>query len=204
MHVLYSIGVFLFILLVSPVILLISVIVFLFSGAPVFYTQKRIGYQGKPFIMYKFRTMIHGAETLQGRYKNRNEVKGPVFKIHNDPRFTAVGKFLSHTGLDELPQLWNVLIGDMAFFGPRPLPVLEASKLKPWQKKRQCIKPGILSPWVLHGYHTRTFNEWMTDDITYVQKKRFWYDVQLFFCSLVFMVKLFVREIRNGVLMLSR
>jgi len=139
--------------------------------------------------------MIQGAEKLQCKYKQQNEADGPVFKIHDDPRFTSIGKFLCHTGLDELPQLWNILRGDMAFFGPRPLPTYEAKHLLSWQKKRQCIKPGIISPWVLDGYHTHTFIDWMRSDCVYAQKKNFGYDVRLFFRSLIFMVRLLFQEV---------
>lgn len=145
--------------------------------------------------MYKFRTMYRSAEKDQKKYVKQNEANGPVFKIHNDPRFTPIGSFLSHTGLDELPQLWNVLYGDMALFGPRPLPVSEAKLLLPWQKERQQIKPGILSPWIFNGYHRRTFDEWMRDDCMYVQKKSFFYDTQLFIRSCVFMITLFLQEV---------
>ena len=195
MNIVYSIFVLLLCFFSLPVFLCISLVVLLWSGRPVIYSQKRTGLKGKSFIMYKFRTMIHGADTLQKKYLKKNEVQAPVFKIHNDPRFTPVGKFLSHTGLDELPQLWNVVLGDMALFGPRPLPVSEAFALKLWQRKRHCIKPGILSPWVLDGYHTRTFDEWMHDDCMYVQRKCFVYDTKLFFRSVVFMGMLFAREI---------
>ncbi|MCX8009369.1 MAG: sugar transferase [Patescibacteria group bacterium] len=103
--------------------------------------------------------------------KKHNEADGPVFKIHNDPRLTKFGAFLYHTGLDEIPQLFNVLFGTMAIIGPRPLPVEEARKLKPWQKQRECVLPGIISPWILDGYHKNTFNEWMESNIEYTQKQ---------------------------------
>lgn len=194
MNIVYRIFVLTLCILSLPVLFFVSLAVVLLSGCPIFYRQKRVGLNGAPFIMYKFRTMIQGAEKLQKKYEKKNEAQAPVFKIHDDPRFTSVGKFLSHTGLDELPQLWNVLCGDMALFGPRPLPVSEASLLRSWQRKRECIKPGILSPWVLDGYHKRTFDEWMRDDCAYVQRKDFMYDTKLFFRSVVFMGMLFVRE----------
>ena len=198
MNLVYTIFVALLFFVSLPALFCISIVVLLFSGAPVIYHQKRIGFKGKPFVMYKFRTMIQGADMLQKKYQRKNEARGPVFKIHDDPRFTPIGKFLSHTGLDELPQLWNVVLGDMALFGPRPLPVSEASALKRWQRKRQLVKPGILSPWVLNGYHARTFDEWMHDDCGYVQKKCFLYDAKLFFRSIVFMGTLFCREISRS------
>jgi lipopolysaccharide/colanic/teichoic acid biosynthesis glycosyltransferase len=153
-----------------------------------------MGKNNKSFVLYKFRTMIPCAEKMQQKYKKQNQANGPVFKIHDDPRFTKIGRVLSHTGLDELPQLWNILLGNMALFGPRPLPVHEADKLLPWQKKRHSIKPGILSPWVLNGYHRRTFNEWMKSDCLYVHDKSLLYDTKLFFQSVGFMATLLYRE----------
>lgn len=147
--------------------------------------------------MYKFRTMIIGADGLKKNLWKYNEADGPVFKIHDDPRFTPVGKFLSHTGLDELPQLWNVLKGDMALIGPRPLPVDEARKLTQWQRKRQTIKPGIISPWVLEGYHSRPFREWMKSDVFYVKRKTLWYDTVLCFRLLPYLTHLLLREIKE-------
>ncbi len=141
--------------------------------------------------------MISGAQRLQKKYTKFNEADGPVFKIHDDPRFTPIGKFLSHTGLDELPQLWNVLKGDMAFFGPRPLPVAEAKKLKTWQQARHAIKPGIISPWVFEGYHSKSFVEWMKSDITYAKSKSFISDCILLGKTIVFMGKLFIHEVED-------
>lgn len=162
---------------------------------PLLYRQQRIGRGGKPFTMYKFRTMVVGADAMQKKLLHRNEADGPVFKIRNDPRFTRMGKFLSHTGLDELPQLVNVIRGEMALFGPRPLPVAEAVKLTKQQQERHRIKPGIMSPWVLDGYHSRPFDEWMKSDIRYVKEKSLWYDLILFGRAMVFVGKLLVREI---------
>ncbi len=195
MRVIHTIFVLLLLILTFPLCLAICIVIVCVSGFPILFQQKRIGYKGKVFTMYKFRTMKINSEKLQFKYKAKNEANGPVFKIYNDPRFTSVGKFLSHTGLDELPQLWNVLLGDMALFGPRPLPVSESRKLKHWQKKRYEAKPGIISPWVLEGYHRQTFDEWMRNDCQYVQQKNAWYDTKIFIASCVFMVKLFAYEV---------
>ncbi|OGG29044.1 hypothetical protein A2973_04905 [Candidatus Gottesmanbacteria bacterium RIFCSPLOWO2_01_FULL_49_10] len=173
----------------------IGVLVAVVTGLPILYRQKRMGLGGKPFVLYKFRTMVWGSDTLQDRYHLRNEAKGPVFKIHDDPRHTPLGRFLSHTGLDELPQIWNVLTGDMALIGPRPLPVAEAGKLKAWQRARHRIKPGIISPWILEGYHSRTFDEWMKSDIAYGKKKSPGTDVRLLLRAVVFVARLFLHEL---------
>ena len=165
--------------------------------AHIFFRQKRIGKNGKPFVMYKFRTMRLGAEKEQLSLRKYNESDGPVFKIHNDPRFTVLGKFLAHTGLDELPQLYNVVRGDMALFGPRPLPVSEAAKLTPWQKKRHAIKPGILSPAILTGKYHEEFDAWMKSDIAYAKEKSVRRDVSLALHSTAFLARLLVTEIRS-------
>lgn len=178
-----------------PIQLVISVCVLLTSGFPILFLQKRTGKNGKTFTLYKFRTMIVGSEHEQQRYARLNEANGPVFKIRNDPRYTIFGRFLSHTGLDELPQLINIIDGDMALFGPRPLPVYEAKKLLPWQRERHTIKPGILSPWVLDGYHKKRFDDWMRSDLTYVRNKSFVYDLKLFVRSVFFMLRLLYQEI---------
>lgn len=190
--------IFLFVLLVAalPIMVAIAILIAFIDGFPVFYRQKRTGINGKSFIMYKFRTMVKGADALQKKYARLNEADGPVFKIRDDPRFTRVGRFLSHTGLDEMPQIINVLRGEMALFGPRPLPLAEADKLKTWQQARHTIKPGIMSPWVLEGYHSRPFDEWMRSDIAYANEKSAWGDFVLFGKSIMFMGKLFMREVQ--------
>ena len=144
--VLYLLAVVAIFLLSLPVQVIIVVLIMLTSGFPIIFRQRRMGKKGQPFVMYKFRTMVRDAEKAKRNYVSLNESVGPVFKIHNDPRFTLIGKILSHTGFDELPQLFNVLRGDMALIGPRPLPVSEAKKLKPWMHARQQIRPGIISP----------------------------------------------------------
>lgn len=154
-----------------------------------------MGKNGKPFTLYKFRTMVVGSEHKQRRYRHLNEADGPVFKIRRDPRYTSFGKFISHTGLDELPQLVNIIQGDMALFGPRPLPISEAKKLLPWQQARHAIKPGILSPWVLDGYHKKRFDDWMKSDLAYIKNKSIVYDLKLFIRSVMFMIRLFMVEL---------
>ena len=197
MRVFYGLFVVFLFVVAVPLFLVISVAIAVFSGLPVLFCQRRIGLDGKSFTLYKFRTMIPGAEKLQQRYGKQNEANGPVFKIHNDPRFTSLGSFLSHTGLDELPQLWNVVRGDMALIGPRPFPVAEATKLSPWMKKRDALKPGIISPWIFEGYHNRTFAEWMKSDLAYARQKSFWYDLALAKKAVVLVIQLISRELRG-------
>lgn len=188
---------FLLILLIVAVPLLggIAILIALVDGFPIFYRQLRVGLGGTPFMMHKFRTMVRGADANQKTYTRFNEADGPVFKIRDDPRFTRLGKLLSHAGLDELPQLVNVIRGEMALFGPRPLPIEEAAKLTTWQQKRHQIKPGIISPWIFEGYHRRPFNEWMESDICYAKEKSLWYDLGLFGKAVVFVGRLIFHEV---------
>ncbi len=139
--------------------------------------------------------MVVNAERLKPKLMRYNEAHGPVFKIHQDPRFTKIGKFLSHTGLDELPQLFNVLRGDMALIGPRPLPPEEAIKLKKWQQKRHTIKPGIVSPWVFEGYHSSSFDDWMESDIQYSKNKNLFTDLILTVRAISMFIKLIGKEL---------
>jgi lipopolysaccharide/colanic/teichoic acid biosynthesis glycosyltransferase len=196
--IMYKLFILFLILITLPIQIVISILIVISSGLPILFKQIRTGKDNTPFVLYKFRTMVIGAQNMQKRLKNKNEADGPVFKIHNDPRFTPFGRFLSHTGLDELPQLWNVFKGDMALIGPRPLPINEASKLTRWQKKRHRIKPGIISPWVLDGYHSKPFSAWMKSDIEYTKKKSFMYDLALCFRIVPYLGKLIIREIINS------
>lgn len=143
-----------------------------------FFIQERAGKDGKVFRMYKFRTMYPGAEKDQERYRHFNEANGPVFKIHNDPRFTKIGRWLARTGLDELPQIINVIKGEMVLVGPRPLPPSEEKKIPAkWRMKRRSVKPGITSSWVVSGGHTLKFREWMELDMKDIDKKGSIYDI---------------------------
>ena len=159
------------------------------------YKQKRIGHKGKPFTMYKFRTMYIGAEKDQSKYKNLNEATYPTFKVYNDPRFTRFGKFLSHTGLDELPQFVNVLKGEMALVGPRPLPVSEVKKLDKWMLDRHSVKPGIISPWIFNGYHDKTIEEWMKSDLDYIKKKNPLTDLLYVLRAILLLLNLLLNEL---------
>jgi lipopolysaccharide/colanic/teichoic acid biosynthesis glycosyltransferase len=135
-----------------------------------------------------------GAEKERSKYNNMNEVDGPVFKIRNDPRFTLIGAFLCHSGLDELPQLFNVVLGDMSLVGPRPFPVYEANKIEAKFKTREKVRPGIISPWVLNGCHKMGFNNWMKSDCDYVNKKSLVYDLFLLRRGMGLLVKLVLGE----------
>ena len=154
----YSLFLYIVFIAALPVMGVVAILIWFIDGSPVLYRQRRVGLGGKPFTMLKFRTMKPGAERMKRYYQSRNQARGPVFKMYDDPRFTRTGKLLSHVGLDELPQLMNVIRGEMAIFGPRPLPIAEAKKLKPWMRERHAIKPGIISPWIFEGYHAKPFD----------------------------------------------
>ena len=183
------------VILSIPVMVLISLTIRLFEGLPIFFIQERVGYRGRLFRMYKFRTMKVGAETEQEKYRFLNEADGPVFKIKNDPRFTGIGRYLCQCGIDELPQLFNVLKGEMELIGPRPLPEKEAGQIDEKYKVRQKVKPGIVSPWVFNGYHKLSFDEWMKSDIDYVKKKSLGLDLFLTVRGLLLLVGLLLTNV---------
>lgn len=191
----YTLAIGILFIISLPLCFAIAVMITCTSGLPVVFRQKRVGKDGKTFTMYKFRTMRPGAEKEQQTLLSQNESDGPVFKLRSDPRFTAIGKTLAHTGLDEIPQLYNVLRGDMALFGPRPLPIAEAAKLKPWQKTRHAIQPGIISPAILTGNYHENFDAWMKSDVAYTKEKRFWYDLRLAGRTVRFLTRLLFHEI---------
>ncbi len=178
-----------------PVFAVICLVLFFSQGPPIIFKQKRTGYKGKTFLIYKFRSMIMEAESRKKSLKKLNEVGGPVFKITDDPRFTGVGKILSKIGLDELPQLINVLKGEMSIVGPRPLPLNEADRLSQTDFKRHIAKPGITSEWVTNGSHDMSFQKWMKLDGEYLEKANFFLDLEIaiktIFLILKFMLKLF-------------
>lgn len=141
------------------------------------FSQTRIGKNGIRFKIYKFRTMYPGAQKDQDKYRHLNEADGPVFKIRDDPRYTKIGRWLAKTGLDELPQIINVLKGEMALVGPRPLPPDEEKQIPAkWRLKRRSVKPGLTSSWVIGGSHWLTFGQWMELDIQDIARKNLWYD----------------------------
>lgn len=154
--------------LLAPLFCVIAVLIKLDSKGPVFYTQERLGFNGRTFIMNKFRTMVVGAEAMRSSLAERNEMNGPVFKVRDDPRITRVGKFLRRTSIDELPQLINVLKGDMSLIGPRPLPVQEAAGIYGSARRRHSMKPGVTGLWQVSGRNEIDFDKWMKLDLEYV------------------------------------
>jgi lipopolysaccharide/colanic/teichoic acid biosynthesis glycosyltransferase len=139
--------------------------------------------------------MITTAEKMRKKYLHLNETSFPVFKIHEDPRFTKIGKFLSHTGLDELPQLINVVRGEMSLVGPRPLPVDEAHAIPDKYRRRFSVLPGITSLWVIKGSHKLTFEKWMEYDIEYIRSSSFFKDILILLFTVITICKLLFKKL---------
>lgn len=168
-------------LLLSAVIAIVACAVKFTSKGPVFFSQKRVGKNGELFDMYKFRSMVVNAEELKEKLAHQNEMSGPMFKMKDDPRVTKVGKFVRKTSLDELPQLWNVLKGDMSLVGPRPSLPKEVAQFEKWMYKRLSIKPGLTCFWQVSGRNNIDFEDWMKLDIKYVDERNIWIDIKLIF-----------------------
>jgi exopolysaccharide biosynthesis polyprenyl glycosylphosphotransferase len=165
--------------LLSPVFAAIAAAIRLDSRGPVFFTQERGGLNGRPFRMLKFRTMRVGAEKERAALLQKNEMDGPVFKIRQDPRVTRVGRFLRRTSLDELPQLLNVLFGQMSLVGPRPLPLVETTQLHGSQRRRMSMAPGLTCLWQVSGRNEIGFDQWMALDLQYIDQWSLWLDFQI-------------------------
>ncbi len=163
----------------SPLLLVIAAAIKLTSAGPVLFRQVRVGRFGAPFVMYKFRSMGVDAERQLVGLRERNEQGGPVFKIRHDPRVTAVGRLLRRFSLDELPQLLNVLIGDMSLVGPRPPLPREVTQYEPWQRRRLSVRPGLTCIWQVQGRNDIGFREWMYLDMLYVDEWSFVGDLRL-------------------------
>jgi exopolysaccharide biosynthesis polyprenyl glycosylphosphotransferase len=159
----------------------IAIAIKLSSRGPVFFRQQRSGQNGRPFTLYKFRTMVTNAEQYKHELEAMNEMRGPVFKVTNDPRVTPVGKFLRKYSLDELPQLWNVLRGDMSLVGPRPLPVDEVKRFSDLaHRRRLSVKPGLTCLWQIGGRNKIVdFKEWVRLDLQYIDNWSLWLDVKI-------------------------
>ena len=156
-------------ILLAPVMALIALAIRLDSPGPVLFKQTRVGKNGQPFVLYKFRTMRIGAEEEQEKLAALNEATGPIFKIRHDPRLTRVGRVLRRSSLDELPQLYNVLRGEMSLVGPRPPLPKEVEQYQEWHKKRLEIAPGLTGLWQVSGRSELTFDEMVLLDIYYIE-----------------------------------
>jgi len=166
----------------APVMVVIAVAIKLTSRGPVLFAQERYGYMKRRFRMYKFRTMVAGAEERQAELEERNDASGPVFKIHDDPRVTRVGRWLRRWSLDELPQVWHVLTGEMSLVGPRPLPVRDVGRFsEPWLMRRFSVLPGLTCLWQISGRSELGFDQWIALDLEYIDRWSLWLDVGILF-----------------------
>lgn len=162
----------------SPILLVAAIAIKLEDphGA-VFYHQARIGLGGEEFMCHKLRSMYADADRRKASLMQQNEMDGPVFKIRRDPRVTRVGRVLRKLSIDELPQLYNVLVGEMSLVGPRPLPVNEALACSPRQRQRELVKPGLTCYWQISGRNDIPFREWMELDLKYIREQSLWIDL---------------------------
>jgi exopolysaccharide biosynthesis polyprenyl glycosylphosphotransferase len=172
-------GALLGLVVAAPLMFLTAVAIKLDSRGPVLYRQVRSGLNGKPFTLYKFRTMCRDAESKKAALRKLNEMSGPVFKVTNDPRVTRVGRILRKTSLDELPQLINVLKGDMSLVGPRPPLPSEVAQYQPWQHRKLSVRPGVTCTWQVGGRNTIDFEQWMRLDLEYIDNWSLWRDTKI-------------------------
>jgi len=164
----------------APLMAAVALAIKLTSPGPVFFLQERVGLNKRRFRVFKFRTMVPDAEKLMPKLVDKNEVSGPVFKIKRDPRITPIGKLLRRSSIDELPQLLNVLKGDMSLVGPRPLPVRDYEGFsEDWQRRRFSVKPGITCLWQVNGRSDISFDRWMLLDLQYMDEWSLWLDMKI-------------------------
>ena len=167
--------------LLFPVLVAIAAAIRITSPGEVLFRQTRCGLGGRRFTLYKFRSMVNNAEQLRAELHQLNERDGPAFKISDDPRITPVGRLLRRFSLDELPQLWNILRGDMSFVGPRPAIPDEVEKYEPWQRRRLRMRPGLTCIWVIEGRSDVDFQRWIQLDLAYIDNWSLWLDCKIFF-----------------------
>ncbi|MGL5576812.1 MAG: sugar transferase [Sarcina sp.] len=167
------------IILLMPLYIIVAIWIKLDSKGSVIFSQERVGLNGKKFNMYKFRSMVVNAEELKEKLAKQNERKGPMFKIKEDPRVTKIGKFIRRTSIDELPQLLNILRGEMSIVGPRPSLPKEVMQFEDWMMERLEVKPGLTCFWQVQGRDDIPFKEWMKLDIKYVRERCLILDIKL-------------------------
>lgn len=167
-------------ILLIPIIPVLAVMIKLDTPGPVFFKQDRVGKNGKLFKFYKFRSMRLDADKQKEEIEALNEKDGPIFKVRTDPRITSVGRFLRRSSLDEIPQIFNVVRGDMSIVGPRPPLPSEVENYQPWHRRRLEVTPGITCLWQISGRSQLSFNEWMRLDMEYIKHRSFRADLAIF------------------------
>ncbi|EEJ40075.1 sugar transferase [Limosilactobacillus vaginalis] len=178
------------VVILSPVFLIIAIAIKINDPAgPVFYTQTRVGKDGKPFKMFKFRSMVTNADELLERLRDQNEVEGAMFKMKDDPRITKVGKFIRKYSLDELPQLLNVVGGSMSIVGPRPPLPFEVEEYTDYDRQRLMVKPGATGMWQVGGRNALSFDQMVELDLTYINERSIWLDLKIMFETVKVMIK---------------
>lgn len=177
-------------ILLPLVFLPLAIAIRLDSKGQIFFSQIRSGLNGRPFKMWKFRSMVNNAEQLRAELESRNEQAGPVFKIKEDPRITRIGRFIRRTSLDELPQLFNVLLGEMSIVGPRPPIPAEVEKYERWQKRRLSMRPGLTCVWQVSGRNRVDFDNWMRLDLQYIDQWSLWLDIKLILQTVPVLLKM--------------
>lgn len=169
----------------SPLLIISAFLIKMIDNGNILYTQKRVGYNKRIFQMYKFRTMCINADKMQNEFIHLNEMDGPVFKIKNDPRITPVGRFLRKYSIDELPQLFNVLLGDMSIVGPRPMALRDYEGFpEDWQRRRFSMRPGLTCYWQVRGRNALNFETWMHLDMEYIDNWSFLEDIKIIFLTI--------------------
>lgn len=163
----------------SPVFLLTAVAIRLEDGGPAIFTQQRTGKDMQPFKMYKFRSMYVNADEKMAELLEDNEQAGPAFKIKNDPRITKVGRFIRKVSIDELPQLLNIIKGDMSIVGPRPILTFQMEECNDYEKQRVIVKPGLTCYWQIGGRANIKWNEWVELDLNYIEDMSLWTDFKM-------------------------
>ncbi|MEO2679656.1 sugar transferase [Clostridium butyricum] len=168
-------------IVLAPILIVVAILIKIESKGPVIFSQERVGINNKKFKMYKFRSMVVNAEDMKEKLEKQNERKGPMFKIKNDPRITTIGRFIRKTSIDELPQLINILKGEMSIVGPRPSLPKEVIQFEPWMLERLKVKPGLTCYWQVSGRSSIGFEEWMELDCKYVKDRSILVDLKLIF-----------------------
>lgn len=167
------------IIILSPIILIVAIFIKVESRGPILFSQERVGINSEIFKMYKFRSMVINAEEIKEKLIEENEMSGPMFKMKNDPRITKIGKVIRKTSIDELPQLINIIKGDMSLVGPRPSLPKEVEEFEPWMLERLVVKPGLTCYWQVNGRNNIDFEDWMKLDIDYVHDRCIKVDIVL-------------------------
>jgi lipopolysaccharide/colanic/teichoic acid biosynthesis glycosyltransferase len=177
-------------ILAIPWMLVIGLVIWICEGRPVLYQWKVVGQHGRPFLSWKFRTMVPDADRRKQELLKHNEMQGPVFKMREDPRITPTGRFLRKYSLDELPQLWSVVLGDMSLVGPRPPLVTEYAKYESWQKRKMTVVPGLTCIWQVQGRADITdFNDWVRMDLQYIDNWSLILDFKILFQTAAVVVR---------------